>query len=185
VARREAPVGDSGRKRIKRDMKAKEPTAPSQQKTNPDGSVNLSLKYKTPGLNLWVRNDGVEKALFKESPTEADALVFECTVCNSKLYGVKNVTVHLNGKKHANQLETQGWTVFDPLTDDGGKTPLKQQHTATAASTSTKIAADSSNTANIGGSNDADGDNPTANLNVEMGAFEKEISQTNEIIELE
>jgi len=102
--------------------------APRSSDLNPDGSANLSVKYKQPGLNLWVRKGEEEKALFTEKE-ENGSLTFGCTVCGSQLFGVRNVIVHYEGKKHAKRVEDGGWAIFDPLTDPPKpkKSPENQQ----------------------------------------------------------
>jgi len=81
---------------------------------NLDGSVNLSHKYKDPQLNQWVRKNEIDKPMFQESNGSEGELIFKCTVCDSQLYGVKNVQTHYNGKKHKKKLEDDKWSMFDP-----------------------------------------------------------------------
>jgi len=84
------------------------------QSKNLDGSVNLSHKYKDPQLNQWLRKNEIDKPMFEEATGAEGELIFKCTVCDSQLYGVKNVQTHYNGKKHKKRLQDDEWNVFDP-----------------------------------------------------------------------
>merc|ERR1740128_1589670 len=97
------------------------PPPAAQTDLNPDGSENLALKYKDEGLNLWVRRGEEEKPMFTEELVDG-VLTFTCSVCGAKLFGVKNVAIHYNGKKHKNRLAEEGWTSFDPVKEPPRKT---------------------------------------------------------------
>merc|ERR1719239_918093 len=97
------------------------PPPAAQFDLNPDGSVNLAIKYKDEGLNLWVRRGEEEKPMFTEQIVDG-TLTFTCSVCGAKLFGVKNVAIHYNGKKHKNRLAEEGWTSFDPVKEPPRKT---------------------------------------------------------------